>query len=127
VKGHQDSKKAYEDLPLKAQLNVDADELAGTYQETNRLFRPMAHKLPSCIAMLSIRGISVTSNYKKQLTRAYVEPEYIAYLQYEFEWSDKIIVLIAWKCLSLAIQKNPQGYTDHKNMQRLTTNCNSSL
>ncbi|OEU11291.1 hypothetical protein FRACYDRAFT_246405 [Fragilariopsis cylindrus CCMP1102] len=105
VKGHQDSAKAYDDLSLEAQLNVDADALAGEYQEGKRQFHPMVNILPSCPAMLSIRGISVTSNYKKQLIRAYVEPEYIAYLQYKFGWSDSIINTIAWKCLQLAIQR----------------------
>jgi hypothetical protein len=39
----------------------------------------MIHTLPSCPAMISIGGISVTSNYRKQLIRAYVEPGYIEY------------------------------------------------
>jgi hypothetical protein len=52
--------------------------------------------------MLSIRGISITSNYRKQLIRAYIEPEYI---QYRFSWPEDIIEVIAWKCLSLAIQR----------------------
>jgi hypothetical protein len=55
--------------------------------------------------MLSIRGISVPSNYRKQLIRAYVEPEYIQYLQYRFEWPNETIEIISWKCLSLAIQR----------------------
>ena len=33
VKGHQDNKTRYKDLPLEAQLTVDADELAGEYQD----------------------------------------------------------------------------------------------
>jgi hypothetical protein len=55
--------------------------------------------------MLSIRGISVTSNYRKELIRAYVELEYIQYLQYRFEWPNEVIEIISWKCLSLAIQR----------------------
>jgi hypothetical protein len=34
-----------------------------------------------------------------------VEPENIQYLQYRFSWSNEIIEIIAWKCLSLAIQR----------------------
>ena len=105
VKGHQDKKIRKDDLPLEAQLNIEADELAGAYQQTNGIFRPLVHLLPSCPAMLAIRGISITSNYRKQLIRAYVEPAYIQYLQYRFEWSDSTIQTIAWKCLSLAIQR----------------------
>ena len=105
VKGHQDKNNTYLELPLEAQLNVDADELAGEYQEEHGKFRPLVHVLPSCPAMLAIRGISITSNYRKQLIRAYVEPQYIQHLQYKFQWSDSTTEVIAWKCLSLAIQR----------------------
>jgi len=105
VKGHQDKKIRKNDLPLEAQLNIEADELAGTFQQTDGKFRPLVHLLPSCPAMLAIRGISITSNYRKQLIRAYVEPAYIQYLQYRFEWADSTLQTIAWKCLSLAIQR----------------------
>jgi prenyltransferase beta subunit len=82
VRGHQDKNAAYNNLGLKAQLNVDADKYAGDFQLAKGKFRPLVPLLPSCDAMLSIRGISATSNYRKQLIRAYVEPEYIQYLQY---------------------------------------------
>jgi hypothetical protein len=85
VKGHQDNNKTYEELPLEAQLNIDADELAGEFQEEYGKFRPLVHVLPSCPAMLAMRGISITSNYRKQLIRAYVEPQYIQHLQYKFQ------------------------------------------
>jgi hypothetical protein len=84
---------------------VDADKYAGDFQLANGKFRPILSLLPSCDAMLSIRGISVTSNYRKQLIRAYVEPEYIQYLQYQFGWPNETIEIIARKCLSLAIQQ----------------------
>jgi hypothetical protein len=77
VRGHQDKNAAYDDLVLEAQLNVDADKYAGDLQLVNGKFRPIVSLLPSCDAMLSIRGISVTSNYRKQLIRAYIELEYI--------------------------------------------------
>jgi hypothetical protein len=64
----------HDNLTLEAQLNVDADKY---FQLANGKLRPIVSLLPSCDAMLSIRGISVTSNYRKQLIRAYVEPEYI--------------------------------------------------
>jgi hypothetical protein len=34
-----------------------------------------------------------------------VEPEYIQYLQYRFEWPNETIEIISWKFLSLAIQR----------------------
>jgi len=105
VKGHQDNDTAYMDLPLEAQLNVDADELAGEYQQDDGKYLPLVNMMPSCPAMLTIRGISITSNYRKQLIRAYVEPEYMQYLQYRFEWSDSTITSIAWKSFQIAVQR----------------------
>jgi prenyltransferase beta subunit len=81
VRGHQDKNTPYDDLELEAQLNVDADKYAGDFQLARGKFQPLVSLLPSCDAMLSIRGISVTSNYRKHLIRAYVEPEYIQYLR----------------------------------------------
>jgi len=102
-KGHKDDDKQYEEPPLEAQLNIDADELAGIFQQRSGKSRPIVHILPSCPAMLLIRGISITSNYRKQLIRASVEPAYIQYLQYKLAWSDEAVTMIARKSLSLAL------------------------
>ena len=67
VRGHQDRHKEYEKLDTYAKLNVQADRLAGDYQDRKGAFRPLAPVLPSCPAMIFIRGISVTSNIFKQL------------------------------------------------------------
>ena len=68
VEGHQDQHKAYADLDLCAQLNVEADQLAAAYYD-----HPDAHfdnrvlPIPSCPAQISITGVDVTSNYKTLL------------------------------------------------------------
>lgn len=84
VKGLQDDNTPINELPIEAQLNILADTLAGDYQHLQGRFLPLAHLLPSCPAMASIRGISVTSNLFKQLVRAYTEPRYIDHLQVKF-------------------------------------------
>jgi predicted peroxiredoxin len=105
VQGHQDKHTSYDDLSLEAQLNVDADWYAGKYYEESGNFLPQCTLLPACPAMLSIRDITVTSDYKNQLIRAYTKPRYIEYLQNKFGWSDTVINLIAWKSLSLAVRR----------------------
>jgi hypothetical protein len=53
VKGHQDDKKANDRLPLMAQLNVDADRLAGEYnREHGNQQRPFALMTPNAGALL---------------------------------------------------------------------------
>jgi hypothetical protein len=74
VRGHQDKHTAYKDLSLQAQLNVDADWYAGKYQDESGKFLPQCTLLPACPAMLPIQDITVTSDYKNQLIRAYTKP-----------------------------------------------------
>ena len=105
VRGHQDKDKDCDKLDTYAQLNVQADHLAGDFQDRKGAFRPIVPLLPSCPAMISIRGISITSNIFKQLVRAYTEPRYMGYLQLKYNWSDTTIQSIAWKSLALAIER----------------------
>ena len=87
------------------QLKMEADRLAGEFQRDHGKFRPLITLLPSCPAMLMIRGISIASNYNKQLIKAFAEPRYIGYLQEKYNWSDSVIQMIAWKCLTLALKR----------------------
>ena len=70
VKGHQDDNAPTNELSIVAQLNVEADRLAGDFQQDYGKFRSLLTLLPSCSAMLSIRGISITNNYNRQLIKA---------------------------------------------------------
>ena len=62
-KGHQDDDKQYEELPLEAQLNIDADELAGIFQQRSGKSRPHSTKLSSYV-------INTRYKYHKQLSQA---------------------------------------------------------
>ena len=90
---------------MKAQLNIDADALAGLFQRDHGKYLPKVQMLPSCPAVLNIRGITITSNFRHQLQRAYVEPQYVAYLQDKFEWSNATAEIVAWKSLSIGIRR----------------------
>ena len=90
-------------------MNIDADILDGDFQRREGKFRPLAHLLPSCPGMISIRGISITSNVFKQLVFAYTEPRYKKHLQEKFEWSSSDVSNIAWKSLALAIERSGRG------------------
>ena len=80
MKGHQDRHKAYADLDLCAQLNVDANHLATAYYDhPEAYFGNQVLPIPSCPAQLS--GVDVTSNYKFLLIRASTEPCYLEHLQ----------------------------------------------
>jgi hypothetical protein len=63
IRGHQDDKIAYAELPLDAKLNVNADAEAGKYRYYHPEPRPRVPRLPSNPAQLHIRGITVSSHY----------------------------------------------------------------
>jgi len=59
VKGHQDKDTPKQFLPLLAQLNIEADELAGHFQTNHGKYSPIVPLLPASPAMLAIQGISI--------------------------------------------------------------------
>ena len=68
VKSHQDDKRAYASLPLMAQLNVDADRLAGQYHKKHGAHRPaFSFMAPNTGAFLLTDEGTVTSNISSAL------------------------------------------------------------
>ena len=104
VKGHQDDNKTAE-LSIEAILNIEADALAGDYQERNKQDRLWVTMLPSCPAMLDIHGVSITSKVFHNLVDAYTRPLYMSCVQKKFEWDDTTVNAIAWDSLSLALKR----------------------
>ena len=104
VYGHQDSKSNRE-LTMEEKLNVVANELAGQYQDKLGSYRPITHMYPSTPAVLEINNMTITSNIRHHLIKAYTEPRYMRYLQGQYNWTDKTIQSIAWKCLNLGLKR----------------------
>jgi hypothetical protein len=70
IKGHQDSHTDYSDLPLDAQLNIDADTEAGFFQNTYPAQRPHIHQLPpSNHAQLHLKGKSFAQDSNKKFAK----------------------------------------------------------
>lgn len=61
TEGHQDNKAKYETLPLLAQLNIDADELAGKYQDHHGCARPRVLLFPHASAQVHIQAGTIMS------------------------------------------------------------------
>jgi hypothetical protein len=89
VKGHQDSLKSYEKLPLKARLNIDADFLATRYRTRGRLKSSSSvdHQ-PGQVASISINGRRLTSKYDSCI-RYHINGYHLRrYMQHTHMWSD---------------------------------------
>jgi hypothetical protein len=67
IKGHQDNKTPYAYLPLPAQLNVDADEAAGDFQDQHGCARPQVLLFPHAGAQLQLNQGTITYNYKSSI------------------------------------------------------------
>jgi hypothetical protein len=74
VKDHQDDHVAYADLSLAAQLNVEADALAGEFQTKFRSENLKAHLLPSTGVNLMIGKSTVTGHYPSRIREAAILP-----------------------------------------------------
>ena len=59
---------------------------------------------PSAPAVLEINGMTITSNIRHQLIKAYTEPRYMQCLQGKYKWTNKTVQSITWKCLNLGLK-----------------------
>eukprot|EP00980_Cylindrotheca_fusiformis_P031347 scaffold26211_cov176-Cylindrotheca_fusiformis.AAC.1 len=99
VKGHQDvSKIPFDELPLMAQLNIEADDLAGAFRRrTSNAVHPL-------VPLLNHSRCLVHLNSDETLTRAYVSslrthaatPALRAYMLKRFRWSLATYHLVDW-------------------------------
>jgi hypothetical protein len=70
IQAHQDRKKPYTTLPLRAQLNVDADKLASMYQEAHGQAHPIVLMLPHAAVSLQFQHGTCTSHIPIALRHA---------------------------------------------------------
>ena len=77
IKGHQDEKKKRDDLPLKAQLNCEADKLAEEAQLA-RILEPMQRRMkrhPNNPIQVYAKNVTITSKVKRNLRRLAKAPK----------------------------------------------------
>jgi hypothetical protein len=82
IKGHQDDKTLYAQFPLLARLHVDADSLAGQFQDVYGQDRPLVLLTPHTHVLLHLLEGTVTSSFAATLRHAYCGP-----LLMEFIWT----------------------------------------
>jgi hypothetical protein len=112
VKGHQDDTKAYKYLSLAAQLNVDADTLAGEHQtqfpSEHLIAAPL---LPSTGAHLCIGDRTITGHYSRRIREAASLPEYIEHLSKANHW-----IQAEWKTIDLVVFKRLIARNTHRHV-----------
>ena len=105
IKGHQDDKVPYAQLPLLARLNVDADAKAGQFQDLHGQDRPIVLLTPRTHALLHILEGTVTSSFASTLRHAYSGPPLLEYLRTRNHWSAATLDSINWQAHGSSLRK----------------------
>jgi len=106
IKGHQDRRTTYSDLPLGAQLNIDADRIAGEFMESMEHPETHVYMLPHAGAQLHLREGTCTAQIPQLLRRAATEQKLLEYLRKRYGWSTAVCNSIDWEAHHLAIKRN---------------------
>jgi hypothetical protein len=107
VKGHQDAKVSYSRLSLLAQLNVDADKRASSYQRRYGAQRPFALMSPMTGVHLVTPQGTVTAKHKGEMRLRSTGPSLTGYLKTKNQWSDRVFTNINWEAHGKAITSSP--------------------
>ena len=112
VEGHQDKKKEYDDLPLIAQLNIDADHIAGEYQERHDRARKLVPMIAGNTAQLNLKDGTVTAGFKKRIRYASNSKDLITHIKRKTGWDDSTFDSVDWKAHERAIGRHKKN-RDH--------------
>jgi len=107
IKGHQDKHTAYEDLHLRAQLNVQADELAELHLQNHPdIDHTKVPVLPTSGCQIELPKGTLTHNCKLELKNARCAPELQAKLQAKHSWNADIFNDIDWTAHGRALRRH---------------------
>eukprot|EP00957_Ditylum_brightwellii_P008749 663511-Ditylum_brightwellii.AAC.1 len=108
IQGHQDKYKKYDDLSLRAKLNVYADLLTVEYWAPNKKTTRKAIRLPDNAVQLHINGVTVNSNKFSKLKNSATEGPLLRYIAKKRLWSDTKMALINWDAFQIARKHQSQ-------------------
>ena len=110
VKGHQDDEEMVIDLPIPAQYNVKADELAEKRNMKHQGGRtdkktPM---LPCTKAMMYLNGMPITGRYIKRVMEAAMLPGLQQYMREKHGWTRKVARDVDWDLIRSGKAASPE-------------------
>ena len=106
VRGHQDDHTPYDQLPLPAQLNVDADKLAGEYQYSPRQNPTIVPLITGNTVQIQLPSGTITSKLKSNLRKASSYSSMKAHIQKANKWSDTEFDSVNWQSHGMSIRKH---------------------
>jgi len=119
IKGHQDKKTACEQLPLPAQLNVDADKLAGdcvaAHPNTDYTVVPI---LPTGGVQLHLPAGTITCNMKKEVSMARTTEPMKQHMIKKHGWDEETFLDIDWEAHRRGANRHHKRRTTLKHWRR---------
>ena len=105
ILGHQDNDFSYQDLPLDAQMNTQADALAT--MELEEYATPFHHVPfnPESRVMFSINGIAVTRRLETTIRTHARLPSLIIYYKDRLKWDDRTFHAVDWDVFGASTRK----------------------
>ena len=94
IKSHQDTETEYDNIPWKAQLNCDCNQLAGSTCTCPQCLEalPTPFILPTgCTAPLEIDCAFITSHNASAIKDASFQSDFIKYVIHQSGWQDPMI------------------------------------
>ncbi|KAI2490281.1 hypothetical protein MHU86_24302 [Fragilaria crotonensis] len=120
VKGHQDDSQPYDRLSLLAQLNVDADKMATSFQTKHGLARPIALMTPNTGIHLVHSTGTITGKYEDRIRLISTSPALVSKIQTKYHWSDSTMRMVHWKAHGKAIKVH---HTRRVHLSKLIHDC----
>jgi hypothetical protein len=112
IDGHQDREKRYQELSLPAQLNVQADYLAGDFQRRHPTWDyRRAPVLPSSKIQLHLHDGTVTHHLKQQLKKARYSQPLINRMCRRNGWNQATANSIDWDAHRIALGRQERHRT----------------
>lgn len=105
VKGHQDDHTSYASLPLPAQLNVQADEVAGSYQYLERDHQRTTLISGAGVLLHTPEG-TIGSHHIRRIRSAQNKPVLRKHLCDRHGWSRQLFDSIDWEIHGRSIRKH---------------------
>ena len=112
ILGHQDKDKPYQELPLPAQLNCDADKMAADFLKDNQDINfKNAPVFPGSGCQLQLPTGTVTHDIKQALKLARTIPPLQARLCHKHAWNQEEFNDIDWKSHGRALKRHDEHRT----------------
>ena len=104
VRGHQDRTTVYDQLPLLAQLNVDADEMANRYQRNHGMSRTTVLPTDTSGVYLNTTAGSITKRIGVTVRYQATAPALIQHIRHRYKWSEYDFNSINWPAHGSALR-----------------------